>query len=146
MKLLLDTHIWVWSVGPVDRLTRRVARVINDARNELWVSPVSTWEIVLLHEKGRLKLADGPEAWLRKAMTVAPLREAPLTHEIALATRSVGLSHRDPADRLLLATALIHGLTLVTADGNPEPLEASPGSAEPLNLPVRQAGGQSRIV
>jgi PIN domain nuclease of toxin-antitoxin system len=118
MKLLLDTHIWVWSVADPDRLTGRVARAIKDARNELWVSPLSTWEIVLLHEKGRLKLADGPDAWLKKAMTVAPLREAPLTHEIALATRSVGLPHRDLADRLLLATALIHGLTLVTADRN----------------------------
>jgi PIN domain nuclease of toxin-antitoxin system len=102
----------------VDRLTHRVARAINDARNELWVSPVSTWEIVLLHEKGRLKLADGPDAWLKKAMTMAPLREAPLTHEIAMATCSIGLPHRDPADRLLVATALIHGLTLVTADRN----------------------------
>jgi PIN domain nuclease of toxin-antitoxin system len=118
MKLLLDTHIWVWSVGPVDRLTRRVARAINDTRNELWVSPVSTWEIVLLYEKGRLKLEDGPDAWLKRAMTVAPLREAPLTHEIAMATRSIGLPHRDPGDRLLLATALVHGLTLVTADRN----------------------------
>jgi len=118
MKLLLDTHIWVWSVADAPRLSHRVIRAIKDARNELWVSPVSTWEIVLLHERGRLKLADGPEAWLQKAMTVAPLREAPLTHEIALATRSVGLPHRDPADRLLVATALIHGLTLVTADRN----------------------------
>lgn len=116
MKLLLDTHIWVWSLADPDRLTGRVARAIKDARNELWVSPVSTWEIVLLHERGRLKLADGPEAWLQKAMGVAPLREAPLTHEIAMATRSVGPAHRDPADRLLLATALVHGLTLVTAD------------------------------
>ena len=107
MRLLLDTHIWVWSVADLDRLTGRVVRAIKDARNELWVSPVSTWEIVLLHERGRLKLAGGPEAWLQKAMTVAPVREAPLTHEIALATRSVGLPHRDPADRLLVATALI---------------------------------------
>jgi PIN domain nuclease of toxin-antitoxin system len=51
-------------------------------------------------------------------MSLAPLREAPVTHEIALATRSVALPHRDPADRLLVATALIHGLTLVTADRN----------------------------
>jgi PIN domain nuclease of toxin-antitoxin system len=51
-------------------------------------------------------------------MSLAPLHEAPLTNEIALATRSIVLPHRDPADRLLLATALIHGLTLVTADRN----------------------------
>jgi PIN domain nuclease of toxin-antitoxin system len=116
MKLLLDTHIWVRSQLNPEWLSHRVTRAINDPRNELWISPVSTWEIVLLCERGRLKLADGPDVWIRQALTVAPLREAPLTHEIALATRSIGLPHRDPADRLLVATALIHGLTLVTAD------------------------------
>jgi PIN domain nuclease of toxin-antitoxin system len=100
------------------RLSRRLFRAINDARNELWISPISTWEIVLLYEKGRLKLPDGPESWVQRALSLAPLREAPVTHEIALATRSIGLPHRDPADRLLVATALIHGLTLVTADRN----------------------------
>lgn len=118
MKLLLDTHIWLWSVSDADRLHRRVVRTLNDPRNELWISPVSTWEIVLLHENGRLKLSGGPEVWLARAMEQAPLREAPLTHEIALATRSVQLPHRDPADRFLVATAIIHGLTLVTADSN----------------------------
>jgi PIN domain nuclease of toxin-antitoxin system len=116
VKLLLDTHIWLWSVLDTDRLKHRVFRAINDPRNELWVSPVSTWEISLLYDSGRLKLTDGPETWVQKAITLAPLREAPLTHEIALATRSVRLPHRDPADRFLVATALVHGLTLVTAD------------------------------
>jgi PIN domain nuclease of toxin-antitoxin system len=118
MKLLLDTHIWLWSVANSERLSRRLFRAINDPRNELWISPISTWEIVLHYEKGRLKLADGPELWVQKAMSLAPLREAPVTHEIALATRSIALPHGDPADRLLAATALIHGLTLVTADRN----------------------------
>lgn len=118
MKLLLDTHIWLWSVSDTGRLHRRVIRSLTDPRNELWVSPISTWEIVLLHESGRLKLAGGPEVWLKKALAQAPVREAPLTHEIALVTRSVQLPHRDPADRFLVATALVHGFTLVTADGN----------------------------
>ena len=118
MKLLLDTHIWLWSVANSERLSRRLFRAINDPRNELWISPISTWEIVLLCERGRLKLADGPELWVQKAISLAPLREAPVTHEIALATRSIALPHGDPADRLLAATALIHGLTLVTADRN----------------------------
>ena len=118
MRLLLDTHIWLWNSLSPDRLSHRVDRAINDPRNELWISPISTWEIVVLYEKGRLKLADGPALWVQKAMSLAPLQEAPVTHEIALATRSIGLPHGDPADRLLAATALIHGLTLVTADRN----------------------------
>jgi PIN domain nuclease of toxin-antitoxin system len=104
-------------VADSDRLSSRLCQAINDPRNELWISPISTWD-VLLYEKGSLKLADGPESWVQKAMSLAPLREAPVTHEIALATRSIALPHGDPADRLLAATALIHGLTLVTADRN----------------------------
>jgi len=118
MKLLLDTHIWLWSILDPGRLSRRVARVLKDTRNELWVSPVSTWEIALLCDSGRLRLHPDIESWIQGAVADAPLREAPLTHEVALATRAVQLPHRDPADRLLAATARVYGLTLVTADAN----------------------------
>jgi PIN domain nuclease of toxin-antitoxin system len=118
LKLLLDTHIWVWSLLEPKRLSHRVARALADNRNELWVSPISTWEVLVLCDKGRLRLNEDAGSWLRKAMTVAPLREATLTHEIALATRSLYLPHRDPADRFLAATASVLGLTLVTADTN----------------------------
>ncbi len=114
----MDTHVWVWSQLEARRLSRRVARVLRDPRNEFCVSPVSTWEIILLCDKGRLQLDGGAEAWVQKVMALMSLREAPLTHEIALATRGIKLPHSDPADRLLAATALIHSLTLVTADRN----------------------------
>lgn len=116
MKLLLDTHIWLWSLLEPNRLSRRVRAALQDAGNELWVSPISTWEILVLCEKGRLTLDDQPESWIRRAMAAAPLREAPLTHEIAFAVQAVSLPHRDPADRFLAATATVLGLTLVTAD------------------------------
>ena len=69
MKLLLDTHIFVWTIANPSRLSRRAAKVIGDARNELWISPVTTWEILFLHRKGRLNLKDalpntfGPQIW-----------------------------------------------------------------------------------
>jgi len=116
VKLLLDTHIWLWSLLEPDRLSARVKRALEGSANELWISPISSWEIVVLCEKGRLNLDDEAESWIRRAMTVAPLREAPLTHEIVLAVRAAGVPHRDPADRFLAATASILGLTLVTAD------------------------------
>ncbi|MGA3024256.1 MAG: hypothetical protein ABSF98_05760 [Bryobacteraceae bacterium] len=56
MKLLLDTHIWLWSVGNPARLSRRVARALGNPANELWVSPISTWEILGLCRKGRIVL------------------------------------------------------------------------------------------
>ena len=118
MKLLLDTHILVWSILNPSRLSRRAAKVIADPRNELWISPVTPWEILYLHRKGRLKLKDGPVSWFSAALSRMPFREAPLTHEVALASDLITLPHPDPADAFLAATARVYDLTLVTADDN----------------------------
>jgi PIN domain nuclease of toxin-antitoxin system len=116
VKLLLDTHIWLWSLVAPGRLSRRVARALEDADNELWLSPVSTWELCVLVERGRVALKTDVATWVAEAFRRVPLHEAPLTHEVALATASIRLPHRDPADRFLAATAEIFELTLVTAD------------------------------
>jgi PIN domain nuclease of toxin-antitoxin system len=116
LKLLLDTHIWLWSLQDVQRLGRRVQHELKDSSNELWLSPISTWEALTLHAKGRIRLHGNLAEWVTRA--TAPLREAPLTHEIALVARELKLSHQDPADRFLAATAQVLDLTLVTADSN----------------------------
>jgi PIN domain nuclease of toxin-antitoxin system len=114
LKLLLDTHIWLWSLAEPSRLSRRVSQEIEDTRNELWLSPVSTWEALLLHAKGRIRLRGNLRNWMEQA--VERFREAPLTHEIVLAAHESPLQHADPADRFLAATAAVLDLTLVTAD------------------------------
>jgi PIN domain nuclease of toxin-antitoxin system len=113
VKLLLDTHIWLWVLQDPGQLGRRVLRELRDENNELWLSPISTWEALTLHAKGRISLRGDLKDWLEKA--TAGTREAPFTHEIALAARKLVL-HQDPADRILAATAQVLGLTLVTAD------------------------------
>jgi PIN domain nuclease of toxin-antitoxin system len=118
MKLLLDTHIFVWTIANPSRLSRRAAKVIADSRNELWISPVTPWEILYLHRKGRLKLKEGPVSWFSAALSRMPFREAALTHEVALASDLITLPHRDPDDAFLAATAKVYDLTLVTADDN----------------------------
>lgn len=114
MKLLLDTHIWLWSLREPDRLGRRVQRELKSASNELWLSPMSVWEAVLLHRKGRLRLHVDLSAWLLRS--TARMREAPLTWEIAFLAPQLTLQHQDPADRFLAATAKVFDLVLVTAD------------------------------
>ena len=114
MKLLLDTHIWLWTLQDPTKLSRRVQRELKDSANEIWVSPVSAWEVFLLHTKGRIRLVGPLEDWLAEA--TAKTREAPLTHEIVLAAHQLPLPHRDPADRFLAATAQVLRLTLVTQD------------------------------
>ena len=116
MKLLLDTHIWIWSLLEPERLGRRVARELASADNELWLSPVSVWELLILVEKKRLSLTTDAERWVEDAFRAAPIREAPLTRAVALASRVVQLPQQDPADRFLAATAAVFDLTLVSAD------------------------------
>ena len=81
MRLLLDTHIWLWSLAEPNRLSRQVQQELRDIRNELWLSPVSTWEALLLHAKGRIHLHGSIQDWVARG--TRQLREAPLTHEIA---------------------------------------------------------------
>ena len=116
MKLLLDTHIWVWSQLAPERLSRKVVRALRSSKNEIWISSVTIWEFVVLVQKGRIELDDEVDRWLTNAAERAPTHEAPLTHEIALATREIELSHKDPVDRFLAATSRVLDLTLVTAD------------------------------
>lgn len=118
MNLLLDTHIWLWSLTAEEKLSRRVAHAIANQRNDLWLSPVSIWEVSMLGRKGRLDFGKSPEAWVTDALLEMPLRDAALTREVALAISGLRLPHRDPADTLIAATARAYGLTLATADRN----------------------------
>jgi PIN domain nuclease of toxin-antitoxin system len=113
---LLDTHAWVWYVAGSDRLPPGLRTAIDTAVGQLWYSPISAWEIAMLHARGRIDLAGGPRAWLETSLARFPLEEASLTREVALRSAEVALGHRDPVDHLLAATALVHGLTLVTLD------------------------------
>jgi len=116
LNLLLDTHIWLWSLLEPARLGARVRRALAAPANEVWLSPVSVWEVLLLVERGRVRLTAAPAAWVEQALRAAPLREATLTHAVAVESRAISLPHQDPADRFLAATARVYGLTLVTAD------------------------------
>jgi PIN domain nuclease of toxin-antitoxin system len=113
LKLLLDTHIWVWSVLEPDRLGKRVRQVLASSEHELWLSVVSSWEALLLHKKKRIHLDTNPVQWVRLASQ--HLQEVPLTQDIVVTAHELEL-HNDPADRFLAATALVLDLTLVTAD------------------------------
>jgi PIN domain nuclease of toxin-antitoxin system len=116
MKLLLDTHIWVWSVMRPDRLSRAVRREIDSPRNELFLSPISIWEAHHLHRRGRLSLNLSFPAWLDQSLARFPVKEAPFDFLIAAESSRIQLPQPDIGDTLLAATASALGLTLVTAD------------------------------
>ena len=116
VKLLLDTHIWVWSLMDPEQLGARVTEELENQDNDLYLSAISVWETLILGEKGRLLLEPTPQEWVRQALLASPIEDVPLNREIALRSRTLALPHQDPADRWIAATAAVHELTLVTYD------------------------------
>ncbi|EMS78525.1 type II toxin-antitoxin system VapC family toxin [Desulfotignum phosphitoxidans] len=117
MNLLLDTHILLWSLTGSDKLPDEMKKALEDPVSTLWLSPISTWEILMLHEKNRIRIdhAD-PVEWIERVLGSIPFKEASLNHEVAIQSRQVKLPHQDPADRFLVATALVYDLTFMTVD------------------------------
>ncbi len=116
MKYLLDTHIWLWSLLEPEKLSPKNREALINRDNELFISPISIWETLILGEKNRIGLQPSPVEWVRKALKRSPVKEAELSHEIAIKSRLIELPHQDPADRFIAATAWEYNLTLITVD------------------------------
>lgn len=116
MKLLLDTHIWLWYLQGNNRLSENLRHIMSSPDTELWLSPISVWETIVLAEKGRIELNSNPQVWVKRYLRSLDFKEARINHEIAMRSRSIELSHQDPADRFIAATAIELDLTLATVD------------------------------
>jgi len=116
MRLLLDTHIWLWTHREPWKLSSEVNQCIADPQNELWLSPFSIWELVILLEKKRITLKEEMNHWIEESKKELSLLEAGFSWEVARELRFTLLNHRDPGDRFLVATAKVYDLTMVTAD------------------------------
>lgn len=116
MKLLLDTHAFLWWVTDDNRLSATAGRRISDPRNDVFFSAVSAWEIVVKAALGRLTLAEAPDRFVPRQVEINAFTPLPL--QVAHATNVWNLPqhHRDPFDRLLVAQALTEGLSIVTSD------------------------------
>jgi PIN domain nuclease of toxin-antitoxin system len=118
LRILLDTHIWIWRLLAPERLSPRLADLLAGPDHELFLSPISVWETLVLARKGRLELRPDSGGWVRTALRRSATVMAPLDHEVALRSEDLpGFGSQDPADRFLVATALVHGLVLATSDG-----------------------------
>ena len=117
MKYLLDTHVWIWSQEDPDRLGNKTRRELANLGNERAISPISTLEIARLVHLGLLQLKHAFTEWRTLSLTHLHATTVPLTHEIATeAYQLPGGFHKDPIDRVLVATARLHNLRLITAD------------------------------
>jgi len=113
---LLDTHIWLWYLTGSYRLPTSLRDAIDANVGDIWLSPISIWETGMLHARGRITLEGGPRQWAERARRAFAVEEAALNGEVALRSHEFDLGHRDPADHLIAATALVYGLTLMTVD------------------------------
>jgi PIN domain nuclease of toxin-antitoxin system len=117
--ILLDTHAWIWWVNDPGELSRPAREAVEEAAGagEVYVSSISVWEMAMLVAKGRLKLSVDVEDWLAGCESLPFLRFVPVDHLLALkSVRLAAFDNDDPADRIIVATAIALGKTLVTRD------------------------------
>ena len=117
MKLLLDTQLLLWAAGDPDRLSAAARASIGAPENELWFSAASVWEIAIKCGLGREDFQVNPRL-LRRGLLDNGYHELPVGSDHAVAIDSLPPLHKDPFDRLLVAQAMVEGITLLTADAS----------------------------
>ncbi len=115
MKLLLDTHVLLWSAGEPDRLSAEARTLIGEPENELFFSAASLWEIVIKRGLGREDFKVDARV-LRRGLLDNGYSELPMGSEHVVAIESLPIIHKDPFDRMLIAQAQVEGITLLTSD------------------------------
>lgn len=117
--IILDTHIWIWLMEGDTHLSPKMQKTINEAAKEsfIGVAAISIWEVAMLAKKGRIKLFSPVSTWIKEALSFSGLTLLPLSPEVAVESTSLGDAfHGDPADQMIVATARVHRLTLLTRD------------------------------
>ncbi len=116
--LLLDTHVWIWSIHNDSRLSRAHRALLEQAEaSDIGVSAISCWEITKLVSQRRLTLHRPMPEWFEGALNASGIRLLGLTPQVAIeANHLPGEFHRDPADSIIVATARIHSAKLLTVD------------------------------
>lgn len=117
--ILLDTHAWIWWVSDQKKLSKKALEVVNSAmtENKIFISTISSWEIAMLVKSQRLEISLPIAEWIRTCERLPFFRFIPLSNDICLQSVNLpGKFHKDPADRLIVSTALKSNLKIVTKD------------------------------
>ena len=117
MKVVLDTHALRHAIDSPDELTRDGRSALEDPRNELLISAITVWELLMLAAKGRVRFAGGVDPWIDQAVADLRVRIVPIDVDVVRRAFDLpGFDRKDPADRLIVATALVEQALLVTRD------------------------------
>lgn len=117
--IILDTHAWLWILSGEKKISQKCAEFVQKKRdfNELYLSDISLWEVSMLAKKGRITLGQPTLNWLKHAIKNSAVQLIHITPEISVeSTELPGNFHGDPADRLIVSTARILNLTIITRD------------------------------
>jgi PIN domain nuclease of toxin-antitoxin system len=116
-RIVLDTHIWFWFINQeFDKFPHHWRNLI-ETTTRVSISPVSCFEIALAEQKGRLRLPCSVEQWLTEALEPVGITLSPITPSIASQAVRLSSIHKDPFDRLIIATAIVHQAQLASVDG-----------------------------
>ncbi len=118
MRLLLDTHIFLWYVANDRRLAQAWRQAIRDSRNEVYLSVVSLWEAIIKYHTRNLPLPEAPVTYFPRQRRMHQILSLSIEEEDVSQVALLPLLHRDPFDRLLIGQAIQQGLTLVTVDAS----------------------------
>jgi PIN domain nuclease of toxin-antitoxin system len=113
--IVLDTHAWLWLASDPEQLGLSARKALRRERSR-GVAAISCWEVAMLAARGRIDLDRDAVAWMDESLRAERLELLPLTPAVAVASAQLRAFHGDPADRLIVATALTHGASLVTRD------------------------------
>jgi PIN domain nuclease of toxin-antitoxin system len=116
MRYLLDTAALLWALDDWQRLNKRAQDVLQDRAQELFLSPVVSWEMVIKAGRGKLRLSKSARELVQRAISDFGALSLPITHEHSLALAGLPDLHSDPLDRMLIAQAQTENLTVMTAD------------------------------
>jgi PIN domain nuclease of toxin-antitoxin system len=116
MRLLIDTHCWLWWFGDPDRLNDDAKRLIANKANTVYLSSASSWEIAIKAALGKLQIPEPPGKYVPSRLSSQGMSSLPIEHRHALHVFSLPHHHRDPFDRMLVAQAQVESLPILTAD------------------------------
>lgn len=113
--IVLDTHAWLWRAAKPELLST-AARDAIEAADMIGIAPTSCWEVAMLARKGRIELDRSAFVWIQEALFADRVLLLDLTPQIAVLAAELEWEHQDPADRIIVATAIVHDSPVVTKD------------------------------
>ena len=118
MKILLDTHIFLWFISGDSRLSTELQDAIRDSDNAIYLSVISVWESSIKYQLGKLPLPEPPEMYLPKQRDLHQITSLAIDEGSVIQLAKLPPLHRDPFDRMLICQAFENGLTIATVDGS----------------------------